>query len=193
MEYFFPEKKEGASHNGDPAIRGKGGDEVVKLPLLKRITRNKSLKVGMVVIFIASMVGTYNKELVKVLSESDVIELAKSGNGRCARVISKFIEENKISQTPESIRNLAVADRLGFDEKAELLKIKIEYILKNNFPGKRKYIILLLFGVVITCAVTSAGGLALILDALRKLFEKGKISEALYEELKMSAIAQAQS
>ena len=40
-----------------------------------------------------------------------------------------------------------------------------------------------ILGIILTFTISGVGGLALILEALYRLFKKGKISKALYEQI----------
>lgn len=191
MEKFFPEQKDVKPRTDVKLVRG--GDEIVRVPIWRRLVRNRSLKVGVIAVFVAHIGNLYNAELIALLTDASIINVAKKGSGKCAKLISRFAAKNGITDAPESLREIVVNQSLTFDKKSELFKNKIEYIITRNFPGKKKYLLLLVFGMMIACALTSVGGLAVILDALRKLFEKGKISEALYEELRREAISRAKN
>jgi hypothetical protein len=83
----------------------------------------------------------------------------------------------------KSIKPLIVADKIGVEQKISLLKIKLNYIINGECAGKRKFLITAILAVVIGVTISAVGGLALILEALRQLFEEGKISKALYKQL----------
>ena len=73
---------------------------------------------------------------------------------------------------------------LTLNDKLNLLKIKLDFIINGECAGKKRFIVVTLLGLIITFSVSGVGGLALILEALYRLFQEGKISKAVYDALK---------
>ena len=83
-----------------------------------------------------------------------------------------------------NIINLYQILNLTLNDKLNLLKIKLDFIINGECAGKKRFIVVTLLGLIITFSVSGVGGLALILEALYRLFQEGKISKAVYDALK---------
>jgi hypothetical protein len=83
----------------------------------------------------------------------------------------------------KSMRSLIISNNLGREEKIALLKIKLDFIINGECAGKKRFLIMAILGAVISVAISGVGGLALILEALYRLFQEGKISKALYKRI----------
>lgn len=178
---FFPGKKPEIIEMDPDLVRG--GAEVVRVPMWTKLLSDPALKIGIMSVFLTHFVFVYQNELVAILSSQAVLDVARKRKGECAKLINDFAVENDLEQYTTKVRELIVKDNLTFTDKVKSLKYKLGYILKGKFTGKKRALALLLIGIVITCSVTGIGGLCMILDALKKLFEEGKISEAVYIEL----------
>ena len=49
--------------------------------------------------------------------------------------------------------------------------------------GKTRFLVVAILGVVLAFTISGVGGLALILEALYRLFQEGKIGKALYKQI----------
>ena len=83
----------------------------------------------------------------------------------------------------DSLKTLTVNNNLSNEQKITLLKIKLDYIINGQFAGNKRFIIIIFLGTVLILATSSVGGLALILEALYRLFKDGRLEEKLYVKL----------
>ena len=178
---FFPGKKPEIIEMDRDLVRG--GEEIVRVPKWTKLLGDPALKIGIISVFLTHFAFVYQNELVAILSSQAVLDVARKRKGVCAKLINDFAMENDLELYTNKVREVLVKENLTFKDKVQFLKLKLGYILKGNFTGKKRALALLLIGIVISCSLTGIGGLCMILDALRKLFEEGKISEAVYIEL----------
>jgi hypothetical protein len=174
---LFPEKKKELELSDSDIIRG--GDNVIKIPLLTKLLTDRSLKIGLLAIFGTHMLIDYSDQLKQALMSQAMIEYAMRREGVCADRINRIATENELYKHSLVMRELLLDKNLTVLEKGQFLYYKIEAILRGKSPKRKRYILLALIG----CSLTGVGGLCIILEALRKLWEDGQISDALYREL----------
>ena len=81
------------------------------------------------------------------------------------------------------MKALLVSQTLTNEQKVNLLKIKLDYIINGECSGKTRFLVMAIIGAILAFTISGVGGLALILEALYRLFQEGKISKALYKEI----------
>lgn len=69
------------------------------------------------------------------------------------------------------------------EQKISLLKIKLDFIINGECGAKTRFLVIAIIGTLFTFTVSGVGGLALILEALYRLFQEGIIGKALYKQI----------
>lgn len=99
------------------------------------------------------------------------------------KVVCDIIEEHDLNLHAKSIKSLIVSNELTQEQKISLLKIKLDFIINGECAGKRRFLGMAIIGALLTFTMSGVGGLALILEALYRLFQEGKISKGLYKQI----------
>jgi len=182
---LFPEKVlEINPQNND--IRIRGGD-IVKNNLIKKIIQkimqDRALKIAIISVFATAGVQCFNQEIEKLLVDDVFNQICeKQVNGKL-KIVCDIIKEHELNLHTKSIRELIVSNNLSRNDKINLLKIKLDFIINGECPGKKRFLILSILAALIAACVSGVGGLALFLEALYRLLQEGKISRAVYDQL----------
>lgn len=80
------------------------------------------------------------------------------------------------------MREIIVSNTLSNEHNISLLKIKLDFIINGDRTGKFRFLVMAIIAAILTFTISGVGGLALILEALYRLFQEGKISKALYKQ-----------
>jgi hypothetical protein len=185
---LFPEKVPGINSEKDLI----GGD-IIRSPLIKKIVRkvmyDRALKIALISVFATAGFHQYfNQEIEALLVDNTFKELCvKEVDGRL-KIICDIIEEHDLNSHSRSVQKLIITQDLSKDEKINLLKIKLDFIINGDYPGKKRFLIVSIIAALITVSVSGVGGLALFLKALYRLFQEGKISRAVFEQILNEAI-----
>jgi hypothetical protein len=168
----------------NPLINLRGGDrQKVVEEIVKKILKDKALKLALLTLF--STVGwQFFQEEIEALLVDKVFKNLKSTDVQGPlKIVLEILEDHELNLHTSSVKSLIVANNLSNEQKISLLKIKLEYIINGECGGKKRFITMLILSLTITFCVSGVGGLALFLEALYRLFQEGKISKALYEQL----------
>ena len=95
----------------------------------------------------------------------------------------EIIQEHELNLHAKCLKSLIVSNEITHEQKVSLLKIKLDFIINGECGGKRRFLVMAIVGAVLTFTISGVGGLALILEALYRLFQEGKISKALYKQI----------
>ncbi len=183
---LFPEKKTNSGRLDPKQVSG--GSEEIKASLLQKLLKDRALKVSTISMFAVYTVVGFKDEIinaiVSALSDQPVLTAMDKSKSISAKLVTTIIAENNLSDVTTEVAERVLAKSLTFKKMSVFLKIKLSRILKKGVKGNKRSLILLLVGIITILAMNGLGGLCLVLEALRKLFEEGEISEALYESLK---------
>jgi hypothetical protein len=105
----------------------------------------------------------------------------KDVNGQL-KIVCDIVQEHDLNLHAKSIKSLIVSTDLSSEQKISLLKIKLDFIINGECTGKKRFLVMAVVAAILTFAVSVVGGLALILEALYRLFQEEKISKALYKQ-----------
>lgn len=181
---FFPEEVQVFEKDTQKGIRIRGGSrfEVCK-EIAKKLLKDKALKIAIISIFTTSGIQHFQSEIEALLVD-DVFRhiCAENVNGKL-KVVCDIVKEHDLTLHTKSMKTLIVSNNLGHEEKISLLKIKFDFIINGECSGKKRFLIMAILSAVIGVTLSGVGGLALILEALYRLFQEGKISRALYTQL----------
>lgn len=187
---YFPDEIETKNDEKDPKnslVDIRGRNEHIKSGLLKqlieRVMKDKAIKLGLVGVFGTAAWQNYGAAIEKVLLDSNFYNLATRDADGSLKIVCDKIEEYSLASSAESVRSLILEKKLTRGEKVKLLQVKFDSIINCEYVESREFLILLFFRTIVTLTLSGIGGLTLILEALYKLWQKGKISEKLYRQL----------
>ena len=101
------------------------------------------------------------------------------------KIVCDIIQDHELNLNTHtnSIKSLIVSKNLSQEQKISLLKIKLDFIINGECGGKTRFLVVAIIGTLLTFTVSGVGGLALILEALYRLFQEGIIGKALYKQI----------
>ena len=189
---FFPKSKIDEMDEIDRSFLG---------TLLYQLSQDPALKIGLLALFGTATVMHFNQEIVELLSQADFLRLCKNPKNKNLPTI--YLSRNREDKTFQIIcdiaqkydlfehldhsadlRELILNNKLTYHDKVNLLKIKLDFIINGEYFGKTRFVVVTLLGLIMAVSVSGVGGLALILEALYRLFQEGKISKAVYWAMK---------
>jgi hypothetical protein len=179
---FFPEEVQVLPRDPRKDLRGGGRTDLAKL-IAEKLLKDKALKLALLSVFATAGIQYFQSEIEALLID-DVFKhiCVQNVNGEL-KVVCEIIQEHDLNSHTKSLKSLILSNNLGREEKISLLKIKLDFILNGECAGKRRFLVMAIIAAVITVTVSGVGGLALILEALYRLFQEGKISKALYKKI----------
>jgi hypothetical protein len=181
---LFPEKISDLSSEIEKDV--KGGD-IVRNPfiqnIIKKCMHDRALKAAVFSLFFTAGFKYFKDEVKTLLSDEIFKEICvKEVDGRL-KIVCDIITEHELNLHSKSMKAVIVTNDLSHEEKIDLLKIKLDFILNGECGGKKRFIILSILALFMTFCVSGVSGLAIFLEALYRLFQEGKISRALYEDI----------
>jgi hypothetical protein len=164
----------------------RGGD-IVRNNLIKEIIKkmlnDRALKIALISVFATAGVQYFNQEIEKLLVDDVFNQICVKEVDGQLKIVCDIIKEHELNLHSKSIKELIVSSNLSKDDKINLLKIKLDFIINGECAGKKRFVIISILAALITVCVSGVGGLAIFLEALYRLFQEGKISRALYEQI----------
>jgi hypothetical protein len=163
-------------------------EDIIRSPLIKKIVKkimhDRALKIALISAFaIAGFNQYFTQEIEALLVDNTFKELCvKEVDGRL-KVVCDIIEEHDLNSHSRSVQKLIITQDLSRDEKINLLKIKLDFIINGEYSGKKRFMIVSIIAALITVCVSGVGGLTIFLNALYRLFQEGKISRAVFEQI----------
>jgi len=179
---LFPEKI--SNKNSKKDLRG--GD-IIRYHTIKeivnKIMRDRALKIALISVFTTAGIQYFNQEIQTLLVGDMVNQICDKEVDKQLKIICDIIKDHELDLHTKSMKELIVTNNLSKDDKINLLKIKLDFIINGECAGKKRFWIMSIISALITVCVSGVGGLALFLEALYRLFQEGKISQALYEQI----------
>jgi hypothetical protein len=163
-------------------------EDIIRSPLIKKMVKkimhDRALKIALISAFaIAGFNQYFTQEIEALLVDNTFKELCvKEVDGRL-KVVCDIIEEHDLNSHSRSVQKLIITQDLSRDEKINLLKIKLDFIINGEYSGKKRFMIVSIIAALITVCVSGVGGLTIFLNALYRLFQEGKISRAVFEQI----------
>ncbi len=168
---------------GDPPKDVRGGQIELAKRITKKLLNNNVLKLTLLSVFATAGIQYFQSEIEALLVDDVFKHLCGQKVDGELKVVCDIIQEHELNLHTKSIRSLIISNNLGREEKISLLKIKFDFIINGECAGKRRFFIMAVLGAVVSVAISGVGGLTLILEALYRLFQEGKISKALYKQI----------
>ena len=185
---LFPEKVE--VFQKDPLKDLRGGSQIERTKLIakwitKKLLKDKALKIALISVFATAGAQYFQSEIEALLAENVFKQLCGKNLSGELKIVCGIIQEHELNLHTQSLRSLIISNNLGREEKISLLKIKLDFIINGECAGKKRFLIMAALGAVISVAISisGVGGLALILEAIYRLFNEGRILKALYSQM----------
>jgi hypothetical protein len=151
---------------------------------MKNILTDRNIKIGLISIFAAGGVHHFNEEIAKLLLDNAFNQISvDEANGKL-KIVCDIIKKHELEFHSEPIKQLILNQSLSKEDKINLLKIKLDSIINCEFAGKKRFLVASILAIIITLSFSGISGLSIFLEALYRLFQEGKLSKAVYEELK---------
>jgi hypothetical protein len=168
----------------------RGGDIVID-PLIQKIIKHiikkiiydRALKIALLSGFATAGYIHFMQEIEILLTDEIFEEVCVKELDGQLKIVCDIINEHDISFHSKSLKELSVNSYLSNDDKINLLKIKLDFIINGECAGKTRFLLVSILAALMTVCVSGVGGLAIFLQALYRLFQEGKISRALYEQI----------
>jgi hypothetical protein len=179
---LFPEKVEGFGKDHIEGLRGGDRTKLLK-KITEKILKDRALKVAILTVFASAGIQYFQSEIEALLVEDIFNTLCVTDVDGKLKIVCDIVEEHDLNSHAKSIRSLLISNGLSSEQKISLLKIKLDFIINGECMGKRRFLAMAVVAAILTFTVSGIGGLALILEALLRLFQEGKISKALYKQI----------
>nr|UQS76327.1 hypothetical protein [Haslea ostrearia] len=180
---YFPEKIE--AFDEDPLLNLRGGADKTKLlsKIFKYIVKDRAIKIGLFVLFGSASIQYFQAEIEALLIEDVFSSVCVRDTDGKLKVVCDIIKEHELHLHTESMRQLIISNNLSEEHKISLLKIKLDVIINGEYGGKARFLVMIIIAATLTFTISGVGGLALMLEALYRLFQEGKISKGLYKHI----------
>lgn len=179
---LFPEKVESFKKDALKDLRG-GDKMILARQIAKNILKDKALKIAILSVFATAGIQHFQSEIETLLIDDVFNHICFRDVDGNLKVVCDIVQEHDLNLHAKGIKSLIVSNDLTQEQKINLLKIKLDFIINGECGGKRRFLVMAIIGAVLTFTISGVGGLALILEALYRLFQEGKISKALYKQI----------
>ena len=176
---LFPEKVK--SFDEDPMTAVRDGDAEIKLftRVLRALMTDRALKIALIATFSTAGVTFFHDEIIALLAGDTFNSVCVKDTDGNLKIICDIIEEYELKSHTTQMKEIILSTHLSNEHKISLLKIKLDFIINGECAGKSRFLIMTLLGVIITFTISGVGGLALVLEALYRLFQEGKITKSM--------------
>ena len=161
--------------------------EIIKKNLIKKIVKkilnDRALKIAILSIFATAGIQHFQSEIEALLIDDVFKHICMRDVDGELKIVCDIVQEHELNSHAKSIKSLIVSKNLTQEQKISLLKIKLDFIIHGECTGKTRFLVVAILGTVLAFTISGVGGLALILEALYRLFQEGKIGKALYKQI----------
>jgi hypothetical protein len=187
---FFPEDLSNQTNE----IRGGDLTKLTKFTkfkkLIEMLNKNKALKAWLITLFVTAGASFFEDEIQNLLSADVLSPIADKTKGKDQltvdgklKVVCDIIKKNNLDLHIKTVPELLVSQNISYDDKIQLLKIKLDFIINGEYTGKKRFLLVVIISIILTFYISGVAGLAILLEALYQLFREGKISKAVYNEI----------
>lgn len=177
---YFAVDKFGSKKPFDITSQNGSKKNVIKR-LFKRAYQNKALKLALISVVATVGVQYFYQQIAAILLNE--VFKKQSAEAGPLQIFVEIVEEHNIALHSRSIKQLINTQKHSKEEKVELLKIKLDFIINNELDAHTGFLIISIIILLITTCSAGPMGLAIFLEALYRLLQEGRISQALYNRI----------
>ena len=188
----FPEKKLVEPIFLDPPISNnippipRGGNFLTETA--KRLAQDRAFKSALLTATAYFGYDMFKEEILALLSSEDMIKECLKKNGRVRVEICEIVEELDLVGLKENVRELLIKENLTRDQKITLLKIKLDAVFNAEYPNKKLALLAILTAIMASIILVGPYGIMIFLAAIYQLWKEGKISTAVYKQMRKEAL-----
>ena len=180
---LFPEEMQSFDKDPMKSVRGGGNQTKLFTRLLLALTKDRALQIALLASFSTAGITFFYDEIITLLTDDVFNSICIKDREGNLQIVCDMVEEYELKTHTTNLKEIIVAKNLTNEHKIELLKIKLDFIINGEYTGKRRFLLVTLLGIILTFTISGVGGLALILEALYRLFQEGRISRAIYAQI----------
>jgi hypothetical protein len=186
---LFPEKKKLSDINSEKDLRG--GDLVknsliknlINHEIVKKILNDRVLKAGLITAYFLYISYNFHDEIETLLGDTVFKRISGKKVDGTLKIVCDIINRHELNLHPKAMKILIINNDLSYEDKINLLKIKLDFIINGECAGKKRFLIVYIIATFAAVWISGPVGLGMFLDALYRLFKEGRISRALYDQI----------
>lgn len=180
---YFPEKIKNFDEDPTLSLRSDADETKILSKIFKQIMTDKAIKIGLLMVFGTAAVQFFQAEIEAILIDDVFNHVCVRDTEGNLKIVCNIIKEHELNLHTKSMREVIVSNNLNDEQKISLLKIKLDFIVNAECGGKARFLVMVIIAATLTFTISGIGGLALMLEALYRLFKEGKISKAIYNQI----------
>ena len=167
------------------AVREGGSANQIKLftRILRALMKDKALKIALIAAFGTAGLTFFNEEIIALLADDSFTSICAKDTDGNLQILCDIVEKYELDSHTTEMKEVILSTSLSDEHKISLLKIKFDFIINGEYAGKSRFLMMTLLGIILTFTISGVGGLVLVLEALYRLFQEGKISKAVYTQV----------
>lgn len=181
---FFPEEMKSFD---DPLTGLRGDGRLAKIfpkifKRFSRFSRDRALKIGLLALF-GTTAFLYFQELEALLIDDVFDYFCVQEAEKNLKIGCGISEEPELLLHTNNMRDIIVDDILSDEHKLFLLKLKLDILINGECMERSRFVVMGIIVALLTFTISNVGGLVLLVEALYRLVQQGKISKALYKQI----------
>lgn len=180
---IFPEELKSFDKDIRTGLRGGGSTTETFWKIVHKLSTDRALKIALLAIFGTTAIQYFQAEIEALLIDdifSKVCVRDVKGN---LKIVCDIVKEHDLHLHTQPMRDIIISESLSNEDKISLLKIKLDFIINGGCKGKIRFLVMTILALIVALTISGSGGLALLLEALHRLFREGRISKAMYHEI----------
>ena len=154
----------------------------------KRLIQDRAFKLAMLAATTYFGYDMFREEILALLSSEDMIKECFKKDGRVRIEICEIVEELDLVGLKENVKQLLIKENLTRDQKITLLKIKLDAVFNAEYPNKKLALLAILTAIMASIILVGPYGIMIFLAAIYQLWKEGKISTAVYKQMRKEAL-----
>lgn len=158
--------------------------------IAKRLIQNRAFKFAMVAATTYFGYDMFQEEILALLSSKDLIKECSKAKPSIKIEICEIVDKLDLVGLKDNVRELVIKENLTTDQKITLLKIKLDAVINSEYPNKRVALIAILTAIMASLILVGPYGIMVFLAAIYQLWKEGRITTAVYKQMKKEAFKQ---
>lgn len=156
----------------NPLTDLRGGDDKIVVIVTKTISEkfleNAPLKLALIIVFTTAIFSGFNEEIQKLLSAEVFKVLSTKEIKGNLKIVCDIVKDYDLDLHSQSMSEFIVATKLSNSDKINLLKIKLNFVINDNFVGRNTFIIKTVLAIIFAIIISGSGilSIGLFLEAL---------------------------